>query len=278
MGTYNANFKQSEVEVLLGNGDETFQSTTPIGLDNFELSSLAAGEFNGDGRTDLAVAGSDSASGQGEVEALLGNGDGTFQTTRPIDLDGLNPAALVTGDFNGDGRTDLAVVGSDSSGQGELEVLFGNGDGTFQTTMPIVLTDLVRATSLVTGDFKANGRTDLAVAGLDASDQGEVEVLLSNSDGPFQTATPTGLGGLEPISLLAGDFDGNGRDALAVLGFVTSSQQVDLEVLSGHGDGTFQATTPIAFPGFHPQFLVSGNFNGDGDDDLAVGGIRQFRR
>ena len=65
-----------------------------------------AGDFTGDGRTDLAVAnyGSDN-----DVSILLGNGDGTFQNQVTYAV-GSDPDALVTGDFTGDGRTDLAVA------------------------------------------------------------------------------------------------------------------------------------------------------------------------
>ena len=86
--------------MLLGNGDGTFQTTAPKNLGDVFPSFLVAGDFNGDGRADLAVAGVDSTSDQGEVEVLLGHGDGTFQSTPPINLGTLAPWYLVAGDFN----------------------------------------------------------------------------------------------------------------------------------------------------------------------------------
>ena len=86
---------------------------------------IVAGDFNGDGRTDLAVANS----GSDDVSVLLGNGDGTFQPQVTYAV-GSEPDALVAGDFNGDGRTDLAVA---NAGSNDVSVLLGNGDGTFQT-------------------------------------------------------------------------------------------------------------------------------------------------
>ena len=77
--------------MLPGQGDGTFETTTPISLGTLEPSSLVAGDFTGDGRADLAVAGDDSSSGQGEVEVLLGKGDGTFQAPTPINLGNLAP-------------------------------------------------------------------------------------------------------------------------------------------------------------------------------------------
>ena len=66
--------------------------------------------------------------GSNDVSILLGNGDGTFQNQVTYAV-GSYPVALVAGDFNGDGRTDLAVANSDDN---DVSMLLGNGDGTFQ--------------------------------------------------------------------------------------------------------------------------------------------------
>ena len=83
-----------------------------------------AGDFTGDGRTDLAVANFDDNT----VSVLLGNGDGTFQPQVTYAV-GSDPGAIVAGDFTGDGRTDLAVANEYDN---TVSVLLGNGDGTFQ--------------------------------------------------------------------------------------------------------------------------------------------------
>ena len=84
-----------------------------------------AGDFNGDGRTDLAVVNN----GSNSVSVLLGNGDGTFQGQVTYAV-GNGPDAIVAGEFSGDGRTDLAVA---SSADSTVSVLLGNGDGTFRS-------------------------------------------------------------------------------------------------------------------------------------------------
>ena len=103
-------------------------------------SAIVVGDFDGDGRLDLAIAPNDEVAGigfVGVVSVLLGTGDGTFQ--EPVDYAvGTDAAALVAGDFDGDGRLDLAVAGTVASSDfsvvfgGVVSVLLGVGDGTFQ--------------------------------------------------------------------------------------------------------------------------------------------------
>src|SRR5262249_39549185 len=125
---------------------------------------LVAGDFNGDGRTDLAVADAGAVDsnfnlipGTGSVSVLLSNGDGTFQA--PVsEAAGPSPGGLVAGDFNGDGRTDLAVA---NAGDNTVSVLLGNGDGTFRP--PVRSGSGPTLAVLGAGDVNGDGRTDLAV-------------------------------------------------------------------------------------------------------------------
>jgi hypothetical protein len=213
---------------------------------------LVSGDFNGDGRPDLAIADYNS----GEVSVLLGNGDGTFQTPATYAV-GNGPFALVAGDFNGDGRTDLAVANIHDN---DVSVLLGNGDGTFQPQVTYAVGSLPDA--LVAGDLNGDGRLDLAVSNRDS---GNVSVLLGNGDGTFQNQETYDVGG-NPYGLVAGDFNGDGRLDLATTNNLFSG---DVSVLLGNGDGTFE--NPLTAPaGIWPDALVAGDFNGDGRLDLAV--------
>jgi len=236
--------------VFLGNGDGTFQPQVTYGVGS-EPVGLVAGDFNRDGRTDLATANY----GENDVSVLLGNGDGTFQTQVTYAV-GSGPAALVSGDFTGDGRTDLAIA---NSGSNDVSVLLGNGDGTFQPQVTYAVGS--EPQSLVSGNFTGDGRTDLAVANSGSND---VSVLLGNGDGTFGPQVTYAVGS-DPLALVTGDFTGDGRTDLAV----TNHNDNDVSVLLGHGDGTFGPQVTYAV-GNDPQALVTGDFTGDGRTDLAV--------
>jgi len=152
---------------------------------------------------------------------LLGNGDGTFQAARTIDV-GITPAFVAVRDVNGDGRPDLAVANFRSN---DASVLLGNGDGTFQA--PRNFNTGTGPLSMAVGDVNSDGQPDLAVANFDFNIQGPntVSVLLGNGDGTFQAAQAFSAG-TNPASVAVGDFNGDVRQDLAVGNFNSDSVSV----------------------------------------------------
>ena len=219
--------------------------------------SVAVGDFNGDGKPDLAVVNSYS----NNVSILLGNGDGTFQ----IHVDyptGAQPGSVAIGDFNGDGKLDLAVVNSYSN---NVSVLLGNGNGTFQPAVSYGTGSGTGPAFVAVGDFNRDGKLDLAVANSNSSN---VSVLLGNGDGTFQTAVNYDVGGA-PTSIAVGDFNHDGKLDLAVAVPVPGPSTY-VSVLLGNGDGTFQTAVNYNAP-YAPDAVAVGEFNGDGNLDLVVG-------
>ncbi len=222
---------------------------------------VAVGDFNGDGRQDLAVANS----GSNTVSVLLGNGDGTFQPAQDFPV-GRGPTSVAVGDFNRDGILDLVTtnLGSFAVPNNTVSVLLGNGNGTFQLARDFLVGS--NPNFIAVGDFNGDGLQDLAVAnfGSNAPDATTVSVLLGNGDGTFQVAG-TFNAQRGPLWVAVGDFNGDGRQDLAVANFGSTT----VSVLLGNGDGTFQAAQNVA-AAQGPASVAVGDFNGDGRQDLAV--------
>jgi hypothetical protein len=257
------------VSVLLGNGDGTFQPQVTYAVGNGPIK-IVAGDFNGDGRTDLAVVNAGrNPDYSGSVSVLLGNGDGTFQPQVQYPV-GKKPIGIVTADFTGDFHLDLAVVnaGRNPDYSGSVSVLLGNGDGTFQPEVQYPVGSYPDA--IVAGDFNGDGRTDLAVvnAGTNLDYGGSVSVLLGNGYGKFQPQVQYPVGSY-PDAIVAGDF-GDGRTDLAVANWGDGTDGT-VSVLQGNGHGGFQphGNYPV---GNGPEAIVAGDFTGDGRTDLAVTG------
>jgi hypothetical protein len=266
-----ANWTSDTVSVLVGNGDGTFQAARDFSAGTNPVF-VAAGDFNGDGRSDLAVADFGSGGyGQG-VCVLLGNGSAILQAPRAFKTAGSYPQSVAVADFNGDGKPDLAVAGGASWEYfGYVSVQLGNGDGTFEP-FGQGFDAGAGPRSVAVGDFNGDGKLDLAVAGYGRyqdyygywHDFDEtVRVLLGKGDGTFQPAVKY-TAGSEPVSVAVGDFNGDGKQDLAV-----ANTSGTVSVLLGKGDGTFQPAQTVLTEG-QPSALAVGDFNGDGKQDLAV--------
>jgi len=230
------------IEVLPGAGDGTFGAAidTPVPY-NINGLAIATGDFNNDGKLDVAVSGGEGISSQ--VDILLGNGDGTFTADGYYSVGG-TPQSIATGYFTRDKtKLDLAVANEAGS---SLSVLLGNGDGTFQ---PSVYYDTPYPLWVIADDLDGDGNVDLAAsnAGIPGFLQeipAGVSVFKGNGDGTFQAGAfyPAGRrsGG---NYVAAGDFNGDHKPDLVE---VNLDGQAIITLLNT-GVASFSPTTPLTF-------------------------------
>jgi hypothetical protein len=248
--------------VLAGNGDGTFQGVfrIPLGEDFSDLvngspnGQLVAADLNGDGLTDVLGIGA-----TGNLVSALGRGDGTFSPANPTT--GSSLSSLAAGDFNGDGKVDVVGI-SASSQDSTLFFYSGNGNGTFQPSLPGLVVNAPGVQVGVTGDFNGDNNLDLVVpysANFPSTGSGLIFVP-GNGNGTFGS----------PILF-------SQQDALTyqqlLVADLNNDKKLDLiwnsAVYLGNGDGTFHQI-PLALTGTP---LVISDLNGDGIPDVVMGTV-----
>jgi hypothetical protein len=256
--------------VAIGNGDGSFQTPTALPSGGFYAESLVVADFNHDGNLDIALMNNctDSAcSAGGSVSIYLGNGNGTFTLLNTIPSISGVPLSVVAGDFNNDGLTDLAVAGLDRENcrtgvcAGIVNVLLGNGDGSFQSS--IVFAADIGITAAAIADFNNDGILDLALADGDTcADCGaHGQIMYGNGDGTFTAGPQIGTEGGPPVSVVAADFYGAGT--LTPVLANRCGDVLDCPFGSVMISGTQNQTDMMLL------FLAVGDFNNDGKPDVV---------
>lgn len=267
--------RSNQVTILLGGGadstwDGTFLSDSAFAVGNYPMS-IASGDFNGDGITDLVTSNRYS----GDISVLIGNGtagagDGTFSTAVSYAAGNQN-RHVVPADLNGDGALDLLVAASVSH---DVTIFFGNesggtGDGTFQLFGTVSPGNGPQYIALE--DYDGDGILDMAVAN---SGSDNLAILTGGGSGGVWDSTfqspvlyPVGI---FPTCVVAADLDGDDIFDLVVADLGSDRISVLMGNGSGGaGDGTFAGAVPYA-AGDGCRRLSVADWNGDGQLDIAA--------
>jgi hypothetical protein len=210
---------------------------------------VVVANFNGDTFPDIAVA----SGNLNEIAVLLNDGSGGFGP--PIVSTILeNPAQIAAADLRGNGTTDLVIAVYDG-----IDVLLGNGDGTFAAPV-FYPSNMYGGWTLVVGTFDANESPDVILA---SQYQQSTVFFAGHGDGTFASAVPMAV--TVTSGLASGDFNGDSKLDLVV----SNSNAGTISVYLGHGDGTFGPPADFV-AGSGPGSLAVGDLDGDGHADVAV--------
>jgi hypothetical protein len=230
--------------IYLGNGDGTLRTPVAHTITG-QIAGFAVADMNGDSKTDLLLAVTTDREDTFDLQVLFSSGDGTFRTG-PL-TSNIAGSALLTGDFNGDGKTDIAASLSTVAGS-QLQIWLGDGTGNFKMSYS---DGSLENFEFVAADLNGDGISDvIATANYYCSSctspqEPYFTVYYGRSDGAVERAQVPTTGCPIDIPAVA-DFNGDGIPDIAFGGpGCESTQPTSISILFGKGNSQFGSQTPV---------------------------------
>jgi hypothetical protein len=254
-----ANYGTNNIGIFIAFGNGTFANQKIFSIDSSRPLFIASGDFNNDNWPDIAVANY----GTNNIGVLLGYGNGSFQNqiTSFTGYDSLL-YSLALADFNEDNHLDIAIANYYTNNIG---IFLGYGNGSFQNQKTYTTSYGSNPSSIVTDDFNNDNHLDIVVAN---SAIGNVGILLGFGNGTFAPQTTYLINVYShPQYINTADFNNDGQLDVAVV----DSQNGELYILLGSGNGTFSAVTIYdAISESYPISIAVADFNKDNQSDIVV--------
>lgn len=254
-----ANYAINSIGIFLGYGNGTFANQTLFSLGSSRPFFISIGDFNNDNQTDIVIAND----GTDSIGILFGRGNGSFRNpiTFSTGYDSL-PYSLVVGDFNRDNQLDIAIANHDTN---NIQILLGLGNGSFINQHIYTTLSKSNPSSITMGDMNNDTYLDIIVANNGTRNIG---IFLGHGDGSFSPQTVYLIrSNSHPEFVAVGDLDNDNILDIAVV----DSQNDQVHVLSGSGNGSFRAiaTYDTALES-HPVSIALADFNNDNQSDIVV--------
>ncbi|MEL6581315.1 MAG: VCBS repeat-containing protein, partial [Cyanobacteria bacterium J06621_12] len=251
-------------EIYINDGTGGFSEDTEANLIGVDDSSVATGDFDGDGDLDLLITG--ESEGGNVAKIYLNDGAGGFSEDTEASLTGVESGSVSVGDFDGDDDLDLLITGrTGETEDGEIaEIYLNDGAGGFSEDTEASLTGVEFSTTS-TGDFDDDGDLDLLITGFDNVANSVSSIYLNDGLGGFSKDNSNSLVGVSFGSVATGDFDGDSDIDL----FLTGNGSRTGQFYTNDGTGSFSLNTdanPDGFGNFDGS-ISTGDYDNDGDLD-----------
>ncbi|HXU25850.1 MAG TPA: FG-GAP-like repeat-containing protein [Bacteroidia bacterium] len=233
---------------------------------NTNTKNITTGDFNGDGKMDIAMA----IVTPSLVSILLGDGAGHFPTATTFTTNS-QPYSICSADFNGDGNADIATANNGSTFKG-FSVMLGNGAGSLGSV--ISYSAGTNPSGIATADFNADGKKDIAFTDFNALPTAAIPVYLGNGAGAFSLSatlsTGSGTVSAHPGAIVCADVTGDNK-----IDFLVACSDVTNKAFIFPGNGSGGATTPYAYTvgagaTYNTVNIAVSDFDGNGKKDIVT--------